>query len=111
MHRTVPGNNPNLLELNADANGEYLNTYNGNPENTWNRERLFVFLAPQLSSFLSDYLAGEFCFMSCPYQPPSCLPAESSFSERVAYFAVSRLLISHAICKNIFPISSFCIAR
>ncbi|MEK7615974.1 MAG: hypothetical protein AAB420_02080 [Patescibacteria group bacterium] len=50
---TVPGDRPNLLVLDADASGEYLNTYNGNPENTWNRERLFVFLAPDQDSELS----------------------------------------------------------
>ena len=102
--------NPNLLELNRDDKGEYLNAYNGNPENTWNREQVFVFLAPQLFLFLLDYRVGEFCFMTCPCHPPSILPIASSFSDTAAYLAVSRLFISHAICKKIFAISSLRIA-
>lgn len=44
--------NPNLLGLNRHDGGRWLNTFWDNPGNRWNRENGFVFLVPQLSSFL-----------------------------------------------------------
>ena len=49
--RAVDGN-PNVLELNRNDDEEWLNEWNANPENQWNRDSLFVFLAPKLFSFL-----------------------------------------------------------
>ena len=37
---------PNLLGLNRNDDGQWLNTYNGQPDNRWNREIGFVFLLP-----------------------------------------------------------------
>ena len=45
------GDVPNLLELNRNDAEDWLNAWNANPDNQWNRENLFVFLAPKLSPF------------------------------------------------------------
>ena len=42
---------PNVLELNRNDARDWLNTWNANLENRWNRENLFLFLLPKLSSF------------------------------------------------------------
>ena len=60
--------------------------------------------------FSPDFLSGEFCFTSCPCQPPSCLPASASFSERAVYFLASNALISQSIYKRNFSVSSEIIA-
>lgn len=52
--------NPNLLGTNRNDDGSWLNTYYDNPDNRWNRNNGFVFVVPQLSSFLSRPPAGEF---------------------------------------------------
>jgi len=36
--------------------------------------------------FSPGFAPGEFCFISCPCQPPSILPTSSSFTEREIYF-------------------------
>ena len=56
--------NPNVLGLNRNDDGRWLNAYNGYPTNRWNRENGFVFLAPKVFSFpceMGNYLTG-FCF-------------------------------------------------
>ena len=47
--------NRNLLGLNRNDLGRKLNAYNGNPTNRWNRQSGFVFLAPLIFSFLSNF--------------------------------------------------------
>lgn len=55
----------NLLGVNRNDDGQWLNAYNGNPQNQWNRDNGFVFLAPRTSfHFSPSFLAGEFCFES-----------------------------------------------
>ena len=49
--RTETDGNPNLLGVNANDADPYLNAYNGNPTNRWNRENGFVFLSPKFFSF------------------------------------------------------------
>ncbi len=55
--------------------------------------------------FSPGFLSGEFCFMSCPCQPPSCLPAEVKGSDKAIYFLVSNALISHSIYARNFKTS------
>ena len=94
----VSDGNPNLLGVNRNDDGRWLNAYWDNPENRWNRESGFAFVVSQISSFLSNpYLVvGEFCFSSCPFQPPSILPASTSGSDNAIYFFVSMPLISQS---------------
>lgn len=100
---------PNLLYTNWNDDRSWLNANWDKPGNQWNRENGFVFLASQLSSYSPNYL-GEFCFVSCPFQPPSILPISSIFLEREIYFFVSNDFVSHKIIKNIFKVSVFLIA-
>jgi len=58
LYVTDSDGNPNLLGLNRNDEGRWLNAYNGNPGNRWNREYGFVFLVPQLSSFLLQLRVG-----------------------------------------------------
>lgn len=60
--------------------------------------------------FSPDFLSGEFCFMICPCQPPSCLPATASGSDNAVYFLVSNALISQSIYKRNFRVSREIIA-
>lgn len=54
--------NPNVLGLNRNDKGRWLNAYNGNSDNRWNRENGFVFLTPKVFSFLSCFGGGVlFC--------------------------------------------------
>ncbi|MBX4189228.1 hypothetical protein KW785_01370 [Candidatus Parcubacteria bacterium] len=55
LYITDSNGNPNILGVNRNDKGRWVNAYNGNPDNRWNRENGFVFLVPQLSSFLSCY--------------------------------------------------------
>ena len=69
MHEpiTASDGDPNLLEVNRNDNGRWLDTYWDNPDNVWNRQNGFVFLAPQTFSFLS-YFCGKvlFYYLSIP---------------------------------------------
>jgi len=56
-------------------------------------------------------LSGEFCFVSCPFHPPSIFPISLTFSERAMYFLLSKDLVSHNIIRNIFNVSVFLIAN
>ena len=49
MHEPIldSDSRPDLLVLDRDARGEYLRAYYGRPGDTWGRELVFVFLAPQ----------------------------------------------------------------
>ena len=52
LHITDSNGNPNVLGINRNDKGRWLNAYNGNADNRWNRESGFVFLAPLVSPFL-----------------------------------------------------------
>lgn len=61
-------------------------------------------------SFLSRYSAGEFCFVSCPFQPPSIFPISSNCRDRAIYFLLSIDLVSQRTIKRSLNVSSFLIA-
>jgi hypothetical protein len=42
---------PNLLNVNRNDNGSWLNTNYDNPDNQWNRDNGFAFAVSQLSFF------------------------------------------------------------
>jgi hypothetical protein len=46
LYVTDSDGNLNMLGVNRNDDGRWLNTYNGNPDNRWNREIGFVFLVP-----------------------------------------------------------------
>ena len=56
------------------------------------------------------FTMGEFCFKSCPLQPPSILPISSIFSERIIYFLLSNDLTSHKTIKSTLSVSVFLMA-
>jgi len=64
----------------------------------------------QLSSFLLYLLVGEFCFITCPFQPPSMRPISFIFSDNSIYFLLSKDLVSQRSNENIFKPSVFLIA-
>lgn len=66
--RTLRDSNdyPNILELNRNDADDWLNAWNANDDNRWNRENLFVFLAPQPSLFPAS---GGVCFTQLPHPP------------------------------------------
>ena len=78
-------------------------------DNDWNDNWWFAGVRSSFH-FSPDFLSGEFCFMICPCQPPSCLPATASDSDRTVNFFVSRALISQRIYKRNFRVSSEIIA-
>lgn len=49
---------------------------------------------------------AEFCFVSCPFQPPSILPTSSSGRESAAYFFVSSDFVSQSTRSKTFNVSS-----
>ena len=100
----------NLLNVNRSGNGQWLNTYYDNPDNQWNQVNGFAFVVSQLSLFLPYFLVGEFCFVSCPLQPPSMRPMASIFSDRDKYLLLFKDLVSHNINRNILTVSAFLIA-
>lgn len=55
LHITDSNGDPNVLGINRNDEGRWLNAYNGNADNRWNRGNGFVFLAPPVSSFLSRF--------------------------------------------------------
>ena len=48
----------NLLGANRNDDGQWLNAYYDNPDNRWNRESGFAFVASQLSLFLAPHQRG-----------------------------------------------------
>lgn len=101
--------NPKLFNLNRNSNGEWLNNNNGNLDNKWNGNNRFVFLSRKLFHFSLNKF-GEFCFISCPFQPPSILPISSNGLDKCIYFLSSSDFVSQSIIKSIFIVSNFCIA-
>jgi len=77
-------------------------------DNNWNANN--PALRRKSFHFSLVFAAGEFCFTNCPCQPPSCLPAPASGSDRAVYFLVSSALISQRIYKRNFNVSSEIIA-
>lgn len=103
--------NPNVfnVERNDDGN-RWLNTNWANPDDQWNLDNRIVFRLRNSLHFSLAYLVGEFCFVSCPFHPPSILPISANFSDKAIYFLVSSDLVSQRIISSIFAVSSFLIA-
>jgi len=110
LYKTDSNGYPNLLGLNRNGNGRKLNAHYDNPGNRWNRKNGFAFLVQLISSFLS-HLLREFCFVSCPDQPPRFLPTSSNFNERAMYFLLSNDFVSQSNIKNTLSVSNFLIAK
>lgn len=109
MFLYISDGDPNLLSVNRNDNGRWLNAYYDNLGNGWSRENGFAFVSSQLLSF-SPYL-GEFCFDIFPYHPPSIFPMLSSFSDKAIYFLLSNVFVSQSTISKIFNVSNFRIAR
>ena len=59
------------------------------------------------SLYFSPRISGvEFCFVSCPFQPPSILPTSSSGKESATYFFVSSDFVSQRTNNKTFRVSS-----
>ena len=112
MHEPIKdsGGVPNLLRAYRFGDGSWLITSFDEPGSRWGRGGGFAFAVSQLSSFLSLYFAREFCFVSCPFQPPSILPASSIFTDKAIYFLSSTDFVSQRIRRNNRNVSAFLIA-
>jgi hypothetical protein len=103
----------NRLIFNVERNDDgdtWLNNNNGNPDNHWNSDNRFVFIRPRNSLSFLSYTLGEFCFVSCPFHPPSIFPISSKGAESAIYFALSNDFASQRIINSIFEVSIFRIA-
>ena len=82
-------------------------------DNDWN-DNWFLSGVPASRNSLhftpAPHGAGVFCFVSCPFHPPSILPTSSSGSESAAYFFVSSDLVSQSTSNRTFSVSSLRIA-
>src|SRR3989338_3392576 len=77
-------------------------------DNDWNDN--WWFAGVRNSLYFSSASAEEFCFCSCPAQPPSILPMSSSCVERAIYFLSRSDFVSHKIISNSKRVFSFRIA-
>ncbi len=64
----------------------------------------------QLAHF-SSALAGEFCLVSCPLQPPKFLPISSRLTDNAIYFLSSSDFVSQRIMSSTLSASSLRMAR
>ena len=78
-------------------------------DDDWNDDWWFSVRRNSLHFSLAS--AREFCFVSCPYQPPSIRPTSSSFSAKARNFLVSSDLVSKSTKSSTFKVSTFRIAR
>lgn len=101
----------NVFDVAHDSDGRWLNGNNGHPDNFWNGDNRWLFLRSKSFYFSSDYLSGEFCFVSCPFHPPSIFPISSIFTEMAIYFLLSNDFVSQRIIKSILSVSILRIAR
>ena len=60
--------------------------------------------------FSLAFVAGEFCFASCPLQPQSIFPISSTLRDKATYFLLSIDFASHKTIKSILSVSVFLIA-
>jgi hypothetical protein len=103
-----PNGNRNVLYLNR--NGAKRNLNMNWFDNQWNRNYRFAARRPRNFLHFSPACAGEFCFASCPFHPPSCLPTSSSGIESAAYRLFSSDPDSQRIMRSSFAVSSLRIA-
>lgn len=99
----------NVFNVDHDDNGRWLNSNYGKPDNVWNPDNQWVFVLPRQSlRYLSlVVLAGEFCCIKWPCQPPSIRPISSSKADSAAYFLLSNDFVSQSTMSNTFSVSSF----
>ena len=110
-YKTDRDGNPNVFNLNGNDDALWLDGNNwAKPDNRWNADNRFVFVARNFLHF-SPAFAGEFCFASCPFQPPSILPISSTFTDKAIYFLLSRDFVSHRTISSILSVSVFRIAN
>ncbi len=108
--QTDSDGNLKVFSVERDDNGLWLNSNYDNPDNVWNGSNRWVFVRGNSLHF-SPVFAGEFCFPSWPFQPPSILPISSIFIEKEIYFLLSSDFVSQSIIKNSLSVSTFLIAR
>lgn len=111
MHVPDSDGNPNVFNLEHDDDGMWLNSNWYNPDDGVDHDNLWFARLRNFRYFSLDFISGEFCFVSCPFHPPSILPTSSSFSERCIYFLSSKDFVSHKIIRRTFMVSVFRIAR
>lgn len=105
---SAPDGNRNVLYLNR--NGSERNVDMRWFGGRWPRDYRFAARRPRNFLHFSPVRAGEFCFASWPYHPPSCLPTSSSGTDSATYFLFSSVPVSQSIMSRIFAVSSFLIA-
>ncbi len=71
--------NPNLLIVNRNDDGRWLNAYYDNPDNRWNRDDGFAFVVSQLTSFLS-------CFDGRVLFSKLAVPAAEHFAHLINFY-------------------------
>jgi len=74
-------------------------------DNEWDEQNWSAVRATMHHFFLAS--AGEFCFASWLFHPPSILPASSNFSDKMAYFLVSSDFVSQSNTKSTLSVSVF----
>lgn len=102
--------NLKLFNCNWNDSDSWLNNNNGRDDNKWNANNRFFFVRKSFH-FSFGLMSEEFCFVSCPSQPPSILPISFIFSERAIYFLLSNDLVSQRTKRKIFEVLIFLIAN
>lgn len=104
-----------VCELNGKRNAPYLNEDGDRRklnlnwfDEDWND--YYRFAGVRNSSHFSPAFAGEFCFTSCPFQPPSIFPISSKCRDRTIYFLLSSDFVSHKTISKTFNVSNFLMA-
>lgn len=111
LHGTDSNGNLNVFNVKRNEDGLWLNGNNGHADNFWNGDNQWLFVRPRYSLHFSlGFTSGEFCFMSCPFQPPNIFPISSIFMERAIYFLLSRDFVSQSTIRSTFNVSNFLIA-
>ena len=109
MHTDADGN-PNLWNVNHDDDDRWLDNDNGRADNVWNPDNRFVFLRRNSLHFSPVLRSGEFCFVSCPFHPPSIRPTSSSLSDKAMYFLLSSDFVSQRMRRSTLSVSTLRIA-
>lgn len=109
--------NPNAFNVERNDNGLWLYAHYVHPDNVWNPDNRWLFVSrnllhfsPSRDDFLVAWFAGEFCFVSWPFQPPSILPISFKGTDRTTYFLLSRDLVSHKANIKTMRVFNFLIA-
>ena len=101
---TDANGNPNVFNVERNADGAWLNANNAHPDNRWNSNNRFAFAMPRK---LHPSVFPRGLFFSCLIHPPSCLPIVPSCTDKLEYLLLSRAFISQAKRSRNFKESSF----